>query len=149
MSDSSRLGVSPSHRGPPQWPWEDPVDGHSKHSTESTQATTSQLQCWWRTTHRSPASVPNFQTWPGHRPVRTLAASCLILGLGRSCTSALGNTKTDRGPLGEETEHTVKKPGQEEEGFKTGTNRSTLPHLPGWHTEDKGERLGPFHEPRV
>lgn len=96
MSDSSRLGVSPSHRGPPQWPWEDPVDGHSKHSTESTQATTSQLQCWWRTTHRSPASVPNFQTWPGHRPVRTLAASCLILGLGRSCTSALGNTKTDR-----------------------------------------------------
>lgn len=96
MSDSSRLGVSPGHRGPPQ-----------RITTVALWKTQ-----WMATRSAAPSqlrrALPNFSVGGEHLPQASkpgwatglsehpLAARCLILGLGRSCTSALGNTKTDR-----------------------------------------------------
>lgn len=149
MSDSSRLGVSPGHRGPPQ---------------RTTTVALGKTQ-WMATRSAAPSqlrrALPNFSVggerlpqaskpgWATGLSEHPLAARCLILGLGRSCTSALGNTKTERGPLGEEMDHSEKAWTKRKASRQGQTEAHCHICQDGTQSEDKGERPGPSHGPRV
>lgn len=99
MSDFSRLGVSPSHRGPPQWPWGRPSGWplEMQHPVNSGDHFPTSVLVENNPQKSSICpKLPNLAGPQACQNINRLTACCLILGLGRSCTSALGNTKTDR-----------------------------------------------------
>lgn len=157
MSDSSRLGVSTDHREPQrtevlykrtitvalgktQWmatqsaapsQLRRPLPNFSVGGEQATEAQ-----------HVPQASKPGRATGQSEHPL----ADCMLPDPGPwevMYFSTWTYTDRERGPLGEDSEHTVKRPGQEEEGFKTGhTGAHCHISQDGTQAEDKGESLG-------
>lgn len=125
-------------RGPSQWPWGRPSGWPLKAQHPVNTGDHFLTSVLVENNPQKPSmcpKLPNLAGPQGCQNIHWLTACCLILGLGRSCTSALGHTKTDRertsrGGFGAHSE----KAGTGRGRLQDRTHRSTLPHQPGWHT---------------